>query len=395
MHKFKITKTILILSIVSLFADMASEMYYVLTPMYLQSMGVSVIAIGTLEGIAEFVAGISKGFFGNWSDAIQKRIPFIKLGYFLSAISKPLIVLNQNILFLFGLRSIDRVGKGLRSAARDALLSNEATTQTKARVFAFHRAFDTIGAIVGPAIVLVFLLFNYCNIKQLFLWGIIPGLLAVMFIFFIKEKQISDTKIKKRPSFFSYFSYWKTASSKYKKFVIAICIFYLCNSSDVFLFLKTKEIIANENAIFFILKAYIIYNIVYAITSFPIGKIADKIEKKWIIVFGLFIYSFVYFSFTIVKSNYTIYILFAFYGLYAATTESVIKAFISNTAPQNEQGAALGLFASLQSLIIMLASFIAGFIWKYYGSQVVFWFSGVGAILIATYFLIEKQENIQ
>ena len=162
-----INRTVLILSIVSLFADIASEMLYPVIPVYLQSIGFSILLIGILEGVAEFTAGISKGYFGKSSDEKGVRLPFIKAGYFFSAISKPMMAMLVYPLWIFFARTLDRFGKGLRTAARDALLSQQATKETKASVFGFHRAMDTVGAAIGPIIALVFLYFSP-KIRKLF-----------------------------------------------------------------------------------------------------------------------------------------------------------------------------------------------------------------------------------
>jgi MFS family permease len=389
----KITKTLWILSMVSMFADMASEMLYPIIPLYLTSIGVSVTAIGFIEGIAEITAGITKGYFGNLSDYYKKRKPFILSGYFLSAISKPIMIVFSTVGWIFFVRTIDRLGKGLRSASRDALLSAESTKATKARVFAFHRSWDTLGAVVGPVIVLCILYFKLTSLKNIFLWAFIPGLLSVLLIFSIKEKKVNVITSIKKPGFFSFFSYWKKASPTYKKIVIGLCIFFLFNSSDVFLLLKSKEIINKEDAIFTIIKAYILYNIVYAFASYPLGIIADKFNKKNVLIFGLFIFSFVYFGFTQATCSLHIYILFGIYGIYAAATEGIAKAWVSNVSDENEQATALGLFASLQSLSIMLASFIAGLVWSGLGANVVFLLSGSVALLVSIYFLVFSFED--
>src|SRR5215213_2323821 len=154
-----INRTVWILSFVSLFADVASEMLYPVVPVYLQEIGFSFFLIGLLEGMAEFTAGLSKGYFGKLSDEKGISLPFVKSGYFLSAISKPLMAVFTFPIWIFFARTIDRLGKGLRTAARDALLSQNATPETKARVFGFHRGMDTLGAVIGPVVALLFLKF--------------------------------------------------------------------------------------------------------------------------------------------------------------------------------------------------------------------------------------------
>ena len=184
-----ITKTIWILSFVSLFTDMASEMLYPIMPLFLKYIGYNFIFIGILEGVAEAVAGLSKSYFGQRSDNSGKRLPFVQLGYFFSAISKPMLALFIYPWWIFLSRTIDRLGKGIRTGARDAMLSDESRPETKGRVFGFHRSMDTMGAVFGPAIALVYLYFYPHNYKTLFLIAFLPGMLAVISTLLIKEKK--------------------------------------------------------------------------------------------------------------------------------------------------------------------------------------------------------------
>ena len=183
-----ITRTIWILSLVSLFTDMASEMLYPIMPIYLKSIGFSIVLIGILEGVAEATAGLSKGYFGKLSDASGKRVPFVQVGYALSAISKPMMAMFIYPLWIFFARTIDRLGKGIRTGARDALLSDEATAAAKAKVFGFHRSMDTLGAAIGPALALLYLYYYPEDYITLFYLAFIPGVLAVFASFYLKIK---------------------------------------------------------------------------------------------------------------------------------------------------------------------------------------------------------------
>ena len=185
-----ITKTIWLLSLVSLFTDVAGEMLYPVTPLYLKKIGFSVLLIGILEGVAEAVAGLSKGYFGKLSDASGKRLPFIQFGYGLSALSRPMMAFIAHPLWIFFSRTMERLGKGIRTGARDALLSEEATPATKGTVFGFHRSMDTLGAVIGPLIALLYLYFYPDNYKTLFYFAFIPGILAIIITSIIKEKNI-------------------------------------------------------------------------------------------------------------------------------------------------------------------------------------------------------------
>ncbi|HVN48796.1 MAG TPA: MFS transporter, partial [Bacteroidota bacterium] len=184
-----LTRTIWVLSIISLFTDIASEMLYPVMPMYLTSIGFSVAWIGVLEGVAEATAGFSKGYFGKLSDALGIRKPFVQLGYSLSAVSKPLMAVFTSPFGILLLRMSDRLGKGIRTGARDGILSAETTPEFKGRVFGFHRAFDTVGATLGPIAALVFLLVYPGQYRTLFLLAFIPGVFAICSTWFVKEKK--------------------------------------------------------------------------------------------------------------------------------------------------------------------------------------------------------------
>lgn len=184
-----LTRNIWILSLVSMFADIASEMLYPIMPVYLRNIGFSVLLIGILEGVAQAISGLSKGYFGKLSDIKGVRLPFISWGYFLGAISKPMMALFTNPFWIFSVRTIDRFGKGLRTGARDALLSDEALRENKARVFGFHRSLDTMGAVIGPSITLVYLYLAPGQYTNLFYFAFLPGIVSLLLLYLIKEKK--------------------------------------------------------------------------------------------------------------------------------------------------------------------------------------------------------------
>src|SRR6476469_5792016 len=196
---------------------MASEMLYPVMPLYLKEIGFSVIAIGVLEGCAEAVAGLSKSFFGAWSDQLGKRAPFVQWGYSLSALSKPMMAVFSFPLWIFSARTIDRIGKGLRTGARDAMLGEETTAKTKARVFGFHRSMDTLGAMIGPAIAVAFLYYHPGAYKKMFLYAVLPGIAAILCTLLLKDRNKKSNPHKKFPSFKIFYSYWLHSSPVYKK----------------------------------------------------------------------------------------------------------------------------------------------------------------------------------
>jgi MFS family permease len=369
-NKKIISTPVLLLSVVSLFTDMASEMLYPIMPLFLKNIGYSVLLIGIIEGVAEAVAGISKGYFGTLSDSRGKRLPFVQLGYSLSALSKPLMALFISPAWVLTTRIIDRIGKGVRTGARDALLSDEATPQTKATVFGFHRSMDTIGAVLGPFVALVYLYFYPANYRTLFLLAFAPGIVAVVATFLLKEKKQKNV-IKSTSSSinFSFTKYWKTSSSSYKKLVITLLIIALVNSSDAFLLLQLKQLGMQDSAI---IGMYILYNVVYALSAYPLGKLADNIGLKKIFITGWALFVLVYVGFAFNTNIWLAILLMLLYGLYAAATEGIAKAWISNIVTPTKTATALGTFSGYQSIASMLASILAGFIWYKFGATYCF-----------------------
>jgi len=385
-----ITRTVWILSLISLFTDTASEMLYPIMPVFLESIGFSVVLIGILEGIAEATAGLCKGYFGKLSDNSGKRAPFIQLGYSLSAISKPMMILFIYPAWIFFARTIDRFGKGLRTGARDATLSDEATPQTKGKVFGFHRSMDTLGAVLGPIVALVFLYFRPNDYKTLFLIAFLPGLAAVASAFLIKDKKQIQPKVKVSTPFFSFLKYWKVSPPMYRKVVFGLLAFALFNSSDMLLLLKVKQ---SGMADTHVIGLYIFYNLIYALAAFPIGMIADKLSLKSVFTSGLVLFAVVYLGMALTSNIYIYLLLFFLYGLYAAATEGIAKAWISNITDPKDTATAIGTFSGFQSLAAMVASSLAGLLWFWFGVETAFIATAVFTVLVIIYFTLAIKVN--
>jgi MFS family permease len=379
-----ITRTVWILSLVSLFTDTASEMLYPIMPIYLKSIGFSIVLIGILEGIAEATAGLSKGYFGKWSDNSGKRVPFVQVGYLLSALSRPMMALFIYPGWIFFTRTLDRFGKGIRTAARDAILSDEATQATKASVFGFHRSMDTLGAVLGPTLALLYLYFYPENYVTLFYIAFVPGLFAVFASFLIKERKNIEPKLRVKTSYLDFIRYWKTSPTIYKKLVSGLLLFALFNSSDVFLLLKAKQAGLSDTMV---IGVYIFYNLIYAAFAYPLGIIADKLGLKNMFAFGLLIFSIVYFGMGIGTELWIIVVLFFLYGLFSAATEGISKAWISNIADKKDTATAIGTYTSFQSICTMFASSIAGLVWFQFGANVTFVLTGFVSLSLVIYFL--------
>lgn len=374
--KVKISKQVFILGMVSLFTDIASEMLYPVTPIFLTVvLGSSMAVVGLIEGIAEVTSGLLKGYFGNLSDKLGKRSIFVVFGYGISALAKSLPGIFQNIPVVLTSRVSDRIGKGIRTAPRDALLASYSNGNSGA-VFGFHRALDTLGAAIGPVLALALLNFYPNNFQLIFLAAFVPSVIAVVFTLFVKDNDASSNEKSKK----NYLEFWKSAPNQYKQVLVLITIFSLVNSSDVFLILKSQNITQSSSLAIF---GYVFYNIIYAIFSYPLGGLADKYGKQKVFSFGLMIFSAVYFGFAFLNDINLIWILFALYGIYAASTEGVSKAWISDLIPSEQRGSAIGLLTMLSSFSVMLGSFLTGILWDWFGSSFPFLLSAISSLLIA------------
>ncbi len=369
---------------VSLFTDTASEMLYPIMPIYLKTIGFSIVLIGILEGVAEATAGLSKGYFGKLSDISGKRVPFVQIGYAFSAISKPMMAIFIFPLWIFFSRTIDRFGKGIRTGARDAILSDEATPQTKGKIFGFHRSMDTLGAVIGPSLALLYLFYFPQDYKTLFFIAFVPGLLAVLSSFFLKDKNTDKQSLKVKTPFFSFLKYWKLSSPEYRKVVIGLLIFTLFNSSDVFLLLQAKQAGLNDTMV---IGVYIFYNLIYALFAFPLGILADKVGLKTIFIIGLALFAIVYFGMSMNTNLYFFFGLFFLYGIYASATEGISKAWISNITHKKDTATAIGTFTGLQSICTMIASSLTGFIWFWLGAKIAFLMTAFVTLIVMVYFM--------
>lgn len=363
-------------------------------PVYLKHIGFSVLLIGILEGLAEAIAGLSKGYFGKLSDRLSSRVPFVRWGYSLSAISKPLMAAFTFPVWIFSARTIDRLGKGLRTGARDALLSDETTQEHKGKVFGFHRSMDTFGAVLGPVSALIFLYYYPGQYRLMFVLAFIPGILGVWATYLLKEKnKVTENPSAKQPAynFFSFFTYWRESSSAYRKLIIGLLGFALVNSSDIFLLLMMK---ANGLSDVQLILVYIFYNLIYALTAFPIGIVADRIGLWETLIIGLFLFTLVYAGMAFIHSLPLFFLLFAIYGVYAAATEGISKALISNLSARKDTGTAIGAFSAFNSLAALLSSSMAGFIWYTWGAASLFLFAASGSVMVIIYMMTIKNRQI-
>lgn len=313
-------------------------------------------------------------------------MPFVWFGYLLSSLAKSGVGLIVSPVWVLFTRASDRLGKGVRTAARDAMLSAEATPQTKGAVFGFHRALDTLGAFVGPILALIYIRHYPGAYRSLFLYALIPACFLAGVLFFVKEKPV-EKKVESGNPFWNSLNYWKIASPEYKRIISLILFFTLMNSSDMFLLLRAHEIGLSDVET---ISLYILYNFVYASSSYQMGLWADRFGKKKIFITGLIFFAITYGGMAFIKERNWLYLMFIFYGLFAASTEGITKAWISNLCERVDLATALGFQSTTQSLAAMLASFLAGAIWMTWGPTTMFFFSALGAMIVAVILIRER-----
>lgn len=382
--------TVVKLGLVSFFADVASEMLYPITPIFLTTvLGASMASLGMIEGIAEATASLLKTYSGSWSDHISRRKPFIVIGYFLGAVSKPFIGLSTSWLHVLGARALDRTGKGIRSAPRDALISDSVSSANQGAAFGWHRAMDTLGAAVGPLFAIFLMSWNSQNLRSLYFWALIPGLISVLIIFFIREPKPHKSVIKKWDN---PLKSWALMSPEFKKYIYAWGVFSLANSSDVFLLMKAKSSGLSTQSVILL---FCIYNLIYSLSSPYLGKLSDQIDRRKILVSGLMVFLLVYLGFGFANQTWQYWVLFAVYGLYMGATDGVGKALAIDLAPVNLKATSIGILGTATGLCTILASVFAGLIWDHFGSSWTFIFGAVGAFLASLMILLGRNQAVE
>ncbi len=374
--KKSLNPTVIKLGTISFFGDVASEMLYPITPLFLTGvLGASMASMGFIEGVAEAVSALLKIYAAHWSDRLAKRKPFIVAGYILSSLAKPLTGFAQIWPHVLLARSMDRVGKGLRTAPRDALLSDSVEVSQRGTAFGWHRLMDTLGATVGPLLAILLLTLHPNNLRDIFYWAFIPGLITIAIVLSIKE----PSKLQKsKNNWENPFKAWRKFPTQFKTYMMAWGLFNLGNSSDVFLLMKAKAV--GFSTIWVIL-LYCIYNLVYALSSPLFGQLSDRIERKKVLTIGLMIYAAVYLGFAQVHVKWHFWILFIIYGLYMGATEGVGKALAVDFSPKEFKATGIGILGAVTGLCAILSSSIAGIVWDQMGSAWTFYLGALFSVL--------------
>lgn len=379
-----LTRNVVILGFVSLLNDGASEMIYPLLPVFLTAvLGAGPAALGIIEGIAETTASLLKLYSGYWSDRVKKRKGWIVSGYAISNVIRPLIAFSTSWIHVLVLRFSDRVGKGLRTSPRDAIIADSTPVESRGLAYGFHRAMDHSGAIVGPLAATALLLVYHDDLKTIFLLSVIPGILAVSLLLFgLKEKQ-AEAPLGASKTAFNFRAAWNEMSPGFKKYLVIILVFTLGNSTDAFLLLRAQQLGVPVSLLPTI---WVVLHIVKMGFSVPGGLLSDRIGRKKVIVAGWVVYALVYAAFGAATLTWHAWALFALYGIYFGLTEGVEKALVADFAPAHLRGSAFGLYHLIVGLGALPASLIFGFVWQKLGSVAAF-SMGAGLALLASIML--------
>lgn len=390
---FGFDRNVTIAGLVSFFMDISSEMIYPLVPLFLANvLGVSKSIIGLIEGIAESTASLLKVFSGWFSDRIGDRKWLMAVGYGISTLSRPFVALATGWHHVMGSRFMDRFGKGIRTAPRDALITESSETAYMGRAFSFHRSLDTMGAVIGPALAFFFLGLFANNYRIVFWLSMIPGIIAVVLIvFFITEKKKAVATYATRPKLtISHFDW------RFKSFVFIAGIFAIGNSSDVFLILRAQHIGIPAVMIPIV---YLLFNLIYSLSAIPAGIAADKFGKKRVILAGFILFAILYYGFAVASETKTIWTLFAFYGLFMGLTEGIQKAFLATIIPTDFKATAFGIYNTVVGIAMFPASLVGGWLWDNISPSATFYFAaitaGISAILFIVFIALIKRYNLQ
>jgi MFS family permease len=379
---FHFPRAVWLLGWISLATDAATEAIYPLLPYFLTSvLGAGAVSLGIVEGAAEAVNSVLKIASGRIADRSRAKRPLVLFGYGVSSIARPFIAITSTWTQVFIVRVLDRVGKGVRGAPRDAMLAAWTTPTTRGKVYGFHRGMDHLGAVIGPTLASLFLFFYPDRYRTLFALTIIPGAIAVALIFFIPERDRAGAELAcpgrgappakgaagpEGPS---------PPAREFTAFMLVLALFTLGNSTDAFLLLKLTEV---AGSVRWVPLMWAALHVVKAIVSIVGGSWSDRIGRRAVIAIGWLVYAAVYAGFALSDTLTALLGWFLIYGFYFGFAEGTEKALVADLAPAARRGFAFGIYNAVQGLGALAASVLFGLIWKTFGSAAAF---GLGAAL--------------
>jgi MFS family permease len=362
------------LGVVSLLTDTSTEMIYPLLPLFLtQTLGAGVAFVGLVEGVAESTASLLKLISGWLSDRMGRRKVLVAWGYSLSSLTRPMMAMALLPSHVLGIRFLDRIGKGIRTSPRDALIADSTPPEGRGAAFGFHRAMDHLGAVVGPILAFFFLPLVGGSYRAIFWLASIPAALCVL-VLIASVREVGPQGSPGRLPLLSLRPY----DGKFKGFLCVVTLFTLGNSSDAFLLLRARQVGVAEVAIPLLWAAL---HVVKSVSSFGAGVLSDRLGRRGAIVAGWLVYAVVYAGFAVVGSAWQVWGLFLVYGLYFGLTEGVEKALVADLTPAAARASAYGVYHTAIGITALPASLLAGWLWQGFGAGVAF---GTGAVLAVT-----------
>ena len=368
------------LGLVSFLADLSSEIAYPLFPLFVTGvLGAPVAVLGLIEGIAEATASLTKYPFGQAADATGRRRPFVLAGYGLGGLGKLVIALAAGWPAALAGRFTDRLGKGMRTAARDDLIAANTRPGQQGLAFGLHRSMDTLGAVLGPLVALA-LVQGGVSLRWIFAIAVVPGLLSVVAILlFVRERREPPRRGAFRLSL--------PASPAFRWLLAGSLLFAIGNSSDMFILLKAREVGLGTSGVILL---YVLYNVVYSAGSLPLGGLSDRVGQYPLVIAGYVVFALVYLGFAGAGSGWALAGLFAAYGIYIAATEGTSKALIGRAIPTGERASALGLYYTATGLAGFAASTLGGLLWSTAGPWATFVFGAAAALAAAALMLLGR-----
>ena len=376
------TRNLVILTLVSLTQDAASELLYPLIPLLITVvLGAPPIVLGIIEGAAEAAAGLTKLLSGKLSDRYGRK-PFVSSGYWLAAIGKTFVVTASSWSVVLLGRVTDRIGKGLRSSPRDALISDGIDKKDLGKAFGFHRAGDNLGAVIGPIFALLGLMIFDNDVKKVALFAIIPALLSGFLTFFVRESRVVVTeKIihKKVP-----------LSNSLKRTIALLTLIQLLNIPDVLILLRLSNIGFSAQHV---VALYILYYLVATLSALPAGALADRLPPAFAYAIGLSAFALSYITLGLTQNHKVAVLVIAIYGLFPAFTDGIGKSWIAKLSTQNERGYAQGVFQSAMNFAVLGAGIWGGAMWQKSAVELPLVIAGVGAIVGIAVLLVNHFRN--